>query len=70
MGEGTIKKKRFDGSDVEILGEDMEKGQPAQGDKYLWMDKIGDDRDDKLMFLQTGLRYWLPGTRRRAGSAL
>ena len=58
MGDGTIKKKRFDGTDVEILGETYESGQPAIGDKYSWFAKIGDDKKDMLMFLRTGLRYW------------
>jgi hypothetical protein len=58
MGDSTIKKKRFDGTDVEILGETYEAGQPANGDKHDWSAKIGDDKKDMLMFLETGLRYW------------
>jgi len=53
----TIKKKRFDGSEVEILGETYEEGSTGQGDKDNWQDKL-DDRDDIIKFLETGLRYW------------
>lgn len=59
MGDdSTIKKKRFDGTEVEILGETYEPGQTASGDKYNWQDKIGDDRKEVLRFLESGLRYW------------
>ncbi len=58
MGESTIKKKRFDGTEVEVLGENYEPGKPANGDRHDWCAKIGDDKKDMLMFLQTGLRYW------------
>ncbi len=59
MGEAkTIKKKRFDGTEVEILGETYEEGESAQGEKYDWQSKIGDDKDGILNFLKTGLRYW------------
>ncbi len=56
-GESSIKKKRFDGSEVEILGETYEAGSPGQGDKYNWQDRIG-DKQEMLKFLQSGLRYW------------
>lgn len=55
--EGTIKKKRFDGGEVEILGETYEPGAPGQGDKHDWQDRVG-EKKDIIRFLQTGLRYW------------
>ncbi|MFO8056953.1 MAG: hypothetical protein R6V10_06640 [bacterium] len=58
MAEPTIKKKRFDGSEVEILGETYEEGITSQGDKYQWMQRLSDDRRELLRFLETGLRYW------------
>ena len=59
MGDNpTIKKKRFDGTEVEVLGETYEPGQTAQGDKYNWQEKVGSDREEVLRFLKTGLRYW------------
>lgn len=59
MGDGsTIKKKRFDGTEVEILGETFEPGEPGQGEKYNWQERLGSDRDEVIKFLKTGLRYW------------
>jgi hypothetical protein len=57
-GEATIKKKRFDGTEVQILGETYEPGQPAQGEKYNWQERLASDKQEILKFLQTGLRYW------------
>jgi len=54
----TIKKKRFDGSEVEVLGETYEKGSTSQGEKYDWQSKLGDDREEIIRFLKSGLRYW------------
>ena len=59
MADGsTIKKKRFDGSEVEILGESYEDGQPSLGEKYNWLERLGDNEDDIKNFITTGLRYW------------
>jgi len=59
MGGETIKKKRFDGSEVEVLGETYEAGAPGQGEKYNWQERLaGGDKQEILKFLQTGLRYW------------
>ena len=59
MGDQTtIKKERFDGVQVEILGETYEPGQPAPGEKEEWRQKLGEDREEILKFLRTGLRYW------------
>ena len=58
MGESSIKKERFDGTQVEILGETYESGSPAQGEKSNWEEKVGEDREEILKFLKTGLRYW------------
>lgn len=58
MGDPTIKKERFDGTQVEILGETYEPGQPAMGEKYNWESRVGQDKQDMLKFLKSGLRYW------------
>ena len=59
MGDAkTIKKERFDGTQVEILGETYEPGATAQGEKYNWEERLGENKDDILKFLKTGLRYW------------
>lgn len=54
----TIKKKRFDGTEVEILGETYEEGCCGREDKYQWIQRLSDDRRELLRFLETGLRYW------------
>ena len=56
--ESTIKKQRFDGTEVEILGETYEAGATSSGDKYNWQEKISGDKEEVLKFLKTGLRYW------------
>ena len=56
--ESRIKKQRFDGSEVEVLGETYEEGMTQQGDKYDWQSRLGEDKDELLKFLKTGLRYW------------
>ena len=53
-----IKKERFDGSQVEVLGETYEDGEPQMGEKYNWQERLGEDKTEILRFLQTGLRYW------------
>jgi len=53
----TIKKKRFDGEEVEILGELYEAGEPEVGEKYDWEGRLG-DREWKLKYLKNALRYW------------
>ena len=58
MGDETIKKERFDGSQEEILGETYEDGQPVMGEKYNWQERLGNDMDEVLKFLKTGLRSW------------
>ncbi len=58
MAEPTIKKKRFDGTEVEILGETYEEGCCTREDKYQWIQRLSDDRRELLRFLETGLRYW------------
>jgi len=59
MADGsTIKKERFDGTQVEILGETYEPGTTVQGEKGAWQSKLGDDRQEILRFLKSGLRYW------------
>ncbi len=59
MGDGaSIKKKRFDGTEVEILGETYEPGMPNQKEKHTWQLGLGDDKGELMKFNQTGLRYW------------
>jgi hypothetical protein len=58
MGENKITKERFDGTQVEVLGETYDPGSPTEGDKYDWSSRVGQDRAELLRFLKTGLRYW------------
>jgi hypothetical protein len=59
MGDqAKIKKERFDGTQVEVLGETYDPGQTAMGAKYNWEERLGGDQKDLVMFLKTGLRYW------------
>jgi hypothetical protein len=59
MGDqAKIKKERFDGTQVEILGETYDPGQTSIGEKYNWEERLGGDQKDLMMFLKTGLRYW------------
>ncbi|RLB56716.1 MAG: hypothetical protein DRI34_08740 [Deltaproteobacteria bacterium] len=55
MGEKKIKKERWDGSEVEILGETYEEGLPEE--PIRWRSKLG-DRQQMLRYLQSGERYW------------
>jgi len=59
MGEKypTLKKKRFDGKEVEILGELYESGTPSVGERYDWRNRVG-DKTTKLKYLKNALRYW------------
>ncbi len=58
MGEATIKKQRFDGTEVEILGETYASGTHAVGEKYNWQERLGGDPGEVMKFLKSGLRYW------------
>jgi len=53
--EEKIKKERFDGTEVEILGPTYEEGKPESPDK--WRGKMR-DRKEMLKYLETGERYW------------
>jgi len=55
MSQNTIRKKKFDGQDVDILGPTYEPGKP-QG-PGLWRAKLG-NRKDMLAYLKTAERYW------------
>ena len=57
MGENKIIKDRFDGTQVEVLGETYDPGSPTGGDKSDWSSKVG-DKAEMLKFLKSGLRYW------------
>lgn len=51
-----IKKDRFDGTVVEILGETYEDGKPDAPDS--WRSKLR-GRKDMLAYLRTADRYWV-----------
>lgn len=55
MNDPSIKKKSFDGKDVEILGETFAPGKPLE--KGDWRNKLT-DRKDKLKYIEHGERYW------------
>jgi hypothetical protein len=55
MAEKTIKKKKFDGTEVEILGETYEEGKP---DTMGYWRNRNQDRKEMLAYLKTGERYW------------
>ncbi len=55
MSGPLIKKKSFDGKEVEILGETFESGKPQE--KGAWRNKLV-DRKDKLRYIEHGERYW------------
>ena len=50
-----IKKEKFDGEEVEIIGETYEPGTPEKAEK--WRDKFG-NRAQMLKYLEYGERYW------------
>jgi hypothetical protein len=56
MGEEKLKKQRFDGQTVEILGPTYEPGQPEGPDR--WRAKLR-DRKEMLGYLRTADRYWV-----------
>jgi|GEM_PF-560805 len=53
----TIKKKLFNGKEVEILGELYEPGEPQVGERYDWRDRLV-EKETKLKYLRNALRYW------------
>jgi hypothetical protein len=55
MTEKTIKKKDFEGKEVEILGETYEEGKPES--PITWRRKLR-NRDEMLKYLRSGERYW------------
>ena len=70
MAETVLKKKKFDGQEVEILGPTYEKGEPDAPDR--WRGKLR-DRKEMLAYLKTGERYWFSddwyGSERRKTNA-
>lgn len=59
MGDGsTVKKERFDGTQVEVLDATYEPGSPAEGEKHSWEEKLGQDRVELIRYLKSGMRYW------------
>jgi hypothetical protein len=50
-----IKKKLFDGSDIEILGPTYEPGKPEG--KGEWKNKM-QDRNEYIKYLKQAERYW------------
>ena len=57
MARKTTKKSTPGGGKVEVLGATFEKGKPEGEDAGKWRQKLG-DRQEKLLYLQTGERYW------------
>ncbi|MBN2496052.1 MAG: hypothetical protein JXR96_15775 [Deltaproteobacteria bacterium] len=55
MADESIKKKKFDGEEVEILGPTYEPGKPKGPDR--WRGKLR-DRKEMLKYLESGERYW------------
>ena len=55
MGDPLIKKRAFDGKEVEILGETFEPGKPEE--KGAWRNKLA-ARQDMLRYIEHGERYW------------
>ena len=55
MAEKTIKKTKFDGEEVEIVGPTYEEGKPDSISE--WRNKMR-DRKEMLAYLATGERYW------------
>ena len=51
----TEKAKSAD--NLEVLGSTYEKGKPEGEDEGRWRQKL-QSRDEKLMYLQSGERYW------------
>ena len=55
MEEKLIEKEGFDGKKVKILGGNYEPGMPNE--TIQWRKKLG-SRQEMLMYLKTGERYW------------
>jgi hypothetical protein len=55
--ESSVKKKRFDGMEVEVLGETYDPGATPMKEKYDWEDRL-ESKEEIMRFLQSGLRYW------------
>ena len=52
-----IKKKLYDGSDIEILGPTYEAGKPEGEEEGRWKIKM-QDREGYIKYLQQAERYW------------
>jgi len=50
-----IKKTKYDGEEVEILGATYEDGKPEE--RATWRTKLR-DRKEMMNYLRTGERYW------------
>ena len=57
MDYKTVKKEAPGRGGVEILAETYEAGEPVGEDTGRWRQKL-ESRDEKLMYLQSGERYW------------
>ena len=53
--EEVIKKARFDGKSVKVLGSTFEPGTPEE--REAWRGKLT-SREDEVKYLRTALRYW------------
>lgn len=60
MADKKLKKQKFDGEEVEVLGPTYEQGTPKEGSQdntYNWRAKLR-SRKERLAYLETGERYW------------
>lgn len=57
MAYKTVKKKAPGRGEVEILAETYEDGEPTGEEAGRWRQKL-ESRDEKLMYLKSGERYW------------
>jgi hypothetical protein len=53
--EKTLKKEKWDGKEVDILGETYEEGKPEG--PVAWRGKLR-NREEMLKYLRSGERYW------------
>jgi len=55
MSDNRVKKKKFDGTEVEVLDSTYDDGIPESPDK--WRKKMK-SREDMLGYIKTSLRYY------------
>jgi hypothetical protein len=57
VAENWVKKQRFDGEAIEVLGPAYEDGKPTGEGIGQWQHKL-DSRKEILTYLRSGERYW------------